>query len=66
MPQVTLYRSNWKYNTDTTGRNIEHIDSVDGRLLYFRGEVSDGVYNILMNRTIEEHDIQVRKILKDN
>lgn len=64
MPEVTLYRKNWIYNTDLTRKVLEWVDTVQWRELYFRGEVSQGVYDILTNGTLEQHDEQVRKILK--
>lgn len=66
MPEVTLFRKNWIYNTDLTRKVLDNIDTVDWRELYFRGEVSQGVFDILTKGTLEAHDEQIRKILKDN
>lgn len=64
--EITVYRKNGLYNTDTTRRVLDNIDTVEGRELYFRGEVSQGVFDILMKGSLDEHDNQARKILKDN
>ena len=63
MPEITTYRKNWIHYTDIERRVIDNVDIVQGQELFFRWEVSDGVYNILMNGTIEQHDAQSRKIL---
>lgn len=66
MPQVTISRQNGIYHTDIDRKVINNVDTVDWKEMYFRGEVKDEVFEILMHGTLEDHDRQAQLILKDN
>lgn len=66
MPEVTIVRQNWLYESSRERKVYNNVDVVNGKEMFFRWEVSDWIYNILMNGDIREHDNAARKILKDN
>lgn len=61
--EVTTYRKGWVHYTDLTRKVVIDVDSVNGIEQYFRGRVSQDVYNILMKGTLEEHDVASRNLM---
>lgn len=64
MPEIQTYRINWVHYTDVERRVVNNVDRVNWQELFWRGEVSDWVFNILMQGTLEAHDEQSKKLLK--
>ena len=58
---------NWEYYSDTNTDNVpklEEIDTIYDHALVYIGEVSEWVFRILTEWTAEDHDEQVKMILK--